>query len=96
VPLPDRAESPTLDVEAAGRPERVTLPDPREQPTMRVEDAGRVFFGLGRAKSYAEAARFERTGGAQGLPCIRFGRTLRAVTAACVRLVGLDDAPPPE
>ena len=33
------------------------LPDPREQPTMSVEDAGRVYFGFGRAKSYAEAAR---------------------------------------
>jgi hypothetical protein len=80
----------------SSRREPQILPDPREQPTMSVEDAGRVFFDFGRAKSYAEAARFERTGGAEGLPCIRFGRTLRAVTAACVRLVGLDDAPPIE
>jgi hypothetical protein len=65
-------------------------PDPRIEPTIDVERAGRVFFGFSRAKSYAEARRYEATGGAEGLPVIRFGRSLRAVTAACARLVNLE------
>lgn len=64
------------------------LPDPLESPTISVEEAGRA-LGLGRAKSYAEAQRYERTGGAEGLPVVRFGRTMRCPTAAVRRLVGL-------
>jgi hypothetical protein len=71
----------------------VSTPDPRQRPTMPVPEAGATFFGFGRAKSYAEALRYERTGGAEGLPVVRFGRSLRAITAACVRLVELDDRP---
>jgi hypothetical protein len=68
----------------------VTLPDPHREPTLAVERAGREFFGFSRAKSYSEAARYEATNGAAGLPVVRFGRSLRAVTAECCRLCGLD------
>lgn len=66
------------------------IPDPAEQPTLDVEVAGR-FVGLGKTKSYEEANRFIRTKGAEGLPAIRFGRTLRVPTAQLRRLVGLDE-----
>jgi hypothetical protein len=64
------------------------LPDPSESPTISVEEAGRA-LGLGRAKAYLEAQLFERTGGAEGIPVMRFGRTLRCPTAAVRQLVGL-------
>ena len=51
---------------------------------------GRLFFDLGQAKSCSEARRFELTGGAERLPVIRFGRSLRAITAECRRLVVRD------
>jgi hypothetical protein len=68
---------------------RPALPDPLVQPTVGVEEAGR-FLGFARAKAYAEAARYERTGGREGLPVVRFGRSLRVPTLALRRLVGLD------
>ena len=68
----------------------MTLPDPNAEPTLPVAEAGRIFFNLGRAKSYTEASRYEATGGAEGLPVVRFGRSLRAVTAECRRMCGLD------
>jgi hypothetical protein len=56
---------------------------------MTVEDAGR-FLDFGRAKAYQEASRFLATGGAEGLPVVRFGRSLRVPTAALLRLLDLD------
>ena len=73
---------------------RPSLPSPYGHPTLDVPVAGREFFGFGRAKSYAEAARYEATNGAAGLPVVRFGRSLRAVTAECRRLCGLDPCAP--
>jgi len=66
-----------------------SLPDPRVQPTMTVEAAGAV-LDLGRSKAYVEARRFEATDGAEGLPVLRFGRTLRVPTAALWRKLGLE------
>ena len=60
---------------------------------MTVEDGGR-FLGFGRAKAYQEANRYLATDGAEGLPVVRFGRTLRVPTAALLRLVGIDDSTP--
>jgi hypothetical protein len=75
---------------------RTPLPDPLERPTVSVEEAGRA-CGLGRAKAYAEAARYEATGGIEGLPVLRFGRLLRVPTAELRRLLGIDSdlSPPP-
>ncbi len=65
------------------------IPDPREQPTLSVEEAGRLFH-LGRTKSYEEVARWRATDGAEGLPVIAFGRTLRVPTAIVLRRLGLE------
>lgn len=66
----------------------VRLPDPREHPTLSVEEAGR-HLGLGRATAYAQARVFERTDGREGIPVLRFGRTLRVPTAALLRMLGV-------
>lgn len=65
------------------------IPDPRAQPTLDVETGGRL-CGLGRTKAYEQARRWLDTDGAEGLPCIAFGRTLRVPTAAVLRLLGLN------
>ena len=68
------------------------IPDPLEEPTIDIERAGEL-FGLGRSKAYVEARRYLDTGGAEGMPVIRFGRTLRAPTARVLELLGLDRTP---
>ena len=65
------------------------LPDPQERPTLPVPEAGEI-IGFGRAKSYQEAARYLATDGAEGMPVVKFGRTLRVPTAALLRLLGVD------
>jgi hypothetical protein len=64
-----------------------TVPDPLVTPTLRVEEAGEL-LDFSRSKAYAEANRYLATNGAEGLPVIRFGRTLRVPTAALLRLLG--------
>jgi hypothetical protein len=59
------------------------------EPTLDVERAG-ALCGLGRSKAYSEAARFLATNGAEGLPVLRFGRTLRVPTQRLLELLGLD------
>ncbi len=72
------------------RTTRTVLPDPRLMPTLSVESAGRL-LGLGRAKAYREAARYLATDGAEGLPCVAFGRARRVPTAALLRLLRVDE-----
>ncbi len=67
------------------------FPQPEEQPTMSVEEAGR-WLGLGKTKAYEEANRYLRTGGTEGLPAIRFGRSIVVPTAGLRRLLQLDEA----
>lgn len=58
-----------------------------------------MFFGWGRSQSYEQARRWLATDGAEGLPVLRHGRSLRCPTAMLWRLVGLslmDDEPPTE
>jgi hypothetical protein len=43
---------------------------------MRVDEAA-AFLRIGRNRAYEETARFLRTGGTVGLPCIRIGRSVR-------------------
>lgn len=64
------------------------VPDPREHPTIDVEWGGSL-CGMGRSKAYMEAERYLATGGAEGLPVIRFGRTLRVPTALLLARLGL-------
>ncbi len=64
------------------------VPDPRTRPTLDVEEAG-ALLGFGRSKSYEEAHRWLRTGGADGLPTLRFGKSLRCPTAAILAMLGL-------
>jgi hypothetical protein len=65
------------------------LPDPAAEPTISVEVGG-ALCGLRRSKSYLEARRYIDTNGAEGLPAIAFGRTLRCPTALVLRKLGLD------
>lgn len=71
------------------------LPDPADHPTLSVEAAG-ALFGLGRACAYSEAARYIATGGAEGLPVIRFGRRLRVPTARALAMLGIGSTLPRE
>ena len=48
-----------------------TLPD-----MLRVDEAAAV-LRISRSRAYDEVAAFQRTGGVEGLPLIRIGRTLR-------------------
>jgi hypothetical protein len=59
------------------------LPDPEQQPLMRIPEAGRKAYGLGRAASYAAAARGE-------IPTIHQGRRKLVPTAVFRRKLGLD------
>jgi hypothetical protein len=43
-----------------------------------------------RSKAYLEAKRYLDTDGREGLPCVRFGRTLRVPTALLLKQLGLD------
>ena len=52
-----------------------------------VEEAATV-LRIGRTLAYQEAARFEATGGAAGLPVVRLGRVLRVPRAALEALAG--------
>ena len=54
---------------------------------MTVDEAAKV-LRLGRTAAYASAARFEATGGAEGLPVVRFGRLLRVPKAQLERIAG--------
>lgn len=70
------------------------VPDPTDRPTLSVQEAGEL-LGLGRSKAYAEAERFLTTGGVEGLPVLRFGRTLRVPTARLRELLGMGQTASP-
>ncbi|MEY2451479.1 MAG: hypothetical protein QOD92_1053 [Acidimicrobiaceae bacterium] len=69
------------------------LPDPRSDPFLSVEAAGKL-CGLGRSKAYEQARRYIDSNGAEGLPAVEFGRTIRVVTAGLWKIAGLE--PPGE
>jgi hypothetical protein len=56
---------------------------------MPVPVAGRL-FGFGKSKSYEEAHRYLRSGGQEGLPVLRFGRSLVCPTAMVLELLGIE------
>ncbi len=55
-------------------------------PFLTVEQAGKV-LQLGRSKTYELTVEWERTGGASGLPFLRFGYQKRVPRAALVRFI---------
>ncbi len=67
----------------------MNVPDPRSRPTISVKEAG-LLFGFGKSKSYDEAHRYLCSGGREGLPTIRFGRSLVCPTARVLDLLGID------
>jgi excisionase family DNA binding protein len=50
-------------------------------PFLRVEEAARV-LRIGRTSAYALTRQFLATGGREGLPAVRFGRSVRVPAAA--------------
>lgn len=62
-------------------------------PFLRVEQAQEL-TQLGRTQLYEQTRLWRETDGREGIPVVRFGRTLRIPTAALLRLalVDLDDA----
>ena len=57
------------------------------QSFLTVPEAAKV-LRLGRSAAYELALRYERTGGAEGLPVIRMGRLLRVPRARLEALAG--------
>jgi excisionase family DNA binding protein len=62
------------------------------RPFLRVEEAARL-LRISRTSAYALANRWLDTGGAEGLPALRFGRSIRIPTAAIERIAFPDTAP---
>ena len=56
---------------------------------LRVEDAQKL-TQLGRSHIYEQTRRWRQSGGAEGIPCVLWGRCLRIPTAALLRLAGLE------
>ncbi len=66
-------------------------PNPTNRLTITVEEAARV-LGISRSVAYESARVYESTGGAQGLPVLRFGRRLRWTPCSSHRVdVGEDE-----
>lgn len=61
---------------------------------LTVVEAARV-LRIGRTVAYEQAARYEATGGAEGLPVVRLGRQFRVPRAQLEALAGGPLSPPP-
>ena len=61
-------------------------------PFLRVEDAARLLC-ISRTSAYALANRWLTTGGADGLPAIRIGRSIRVPAVALDRLAAPTEPP---
>lgn len=58
-----------------------------ELPEMlRVDEAARL-LRIGRSAAYGAVSQFEDTGGREGIPCVRIGRTLRVPKRALLRWI---------
>ncbi len=58
-------------------------------PFLRVKQAQEL-MQLGRSQIYEQTRLFRSTGGREGIPVVRFGRSLRIPTAALLRLAALE------
>ena len=65
------------------------LPDPETRPTISAREVAKA-YGIGVNAAYAEGRRFIDTNEAEGIPALRFGRSLRFPTAAVRIQLGLD------
>jgi hypothetical protein len=67
------------------------IPDPREQPTL---DATRVaaLYGVSERAAYDGGRRWVETGGAEGIPAVKVGRSTRFLTAPILEQLGLAPA----
>ena len=64
----------------------------RGRSTCSVEEAGKA-LGIGRQLAYRMAARYLETRGAEGLPCLRFGRLLVVPVPKLFEMIGADRSP---
>lgn len=60
---------------------------------LTVEEAAEL-LRIGRSAAYERAAEYERTGGQQGLPVLRFGRSLRVPRHRLEQLLGMAGGDP--
>lgn len=58
---------------------------------LTVEEAAKV-LRIGREAAYDLARQWRVTGGREGLPVVRFGRSLRVPRAALLRLLDVNDS----
>jgi excisionase family DNA binding protein len=61
-------------------------------PFLRVEEAAEL-LRISRTSAYALANRWLDTGGAEGLPALRLGRSIRIPAAAIERFADPDNSP---
>ena len=59
-------------------------------PFLRMDQAQEL-TQLGRSQLYELARRWRETGGREGIPNVRFGRSLRVPTAALLRIAQPED-----
>lgn len=57
---------------------------------LTIEEASQV-LRIGRGAAYALARRWNASGGREGLPVVRFGRSLRVPRAALLRLLDIGE-----
>ena len=64
-------------------------------PFLRVEEAAQL-LRISRTSAYALAGRWLATGGVDGLPAVRIGRSIRVPTVALERLADPNRTPSPK
>jgi hypothetical protein len=65
------------------------LPTPETKPMMSAKEVADA-YGIGINAVYAEARRYLDSEGADGIPALRFGRTIRFPTASIRKQLHLD------